>query len=137
MRSSVNGWTRPRIAYAQGVYLVAWHEKDVTDDDDVWFQIRDSSFAVRSWTEVSGRAFLHGEIVSIIILRPASALSISRCTRSVSDLRNSCSPWSSNVSPSSSLIDFEVNSATDDIIRSLSLPILAARSSASAMRPTR
>jgi hypothetical protein len=31
----------------------------------------------------------HGEIVSMMILRPAKALSTSRCTRSVSDFKNS------------------------------------------------
>ena len=58
----------------------------------------------------------HGEMVSAIILIPANALSISRSTRSASDLRNSCSCWSSEVNPSSSFIELEVNRATDDLI---------------------
>jgi hypothetical protein len=37
---------------------------------------------------VAGMLF-HGEIVSMMILSPARALSTSRCTRSVSDFRNS------------------------------------------------
>jgi hypothetical protein len=37
---------------------------------------------------------------------------------------NSCSPLSSNVSPSSSFIDFDVNSATDALMRSPSFPLL-------------
>ena len=39
---------RPRIAFAQGVYLIAWLEKNATDDDDVWFQIRDSNLTLLS-----------------------------------------------------------------------------------------
>src|SRR4029077_13009644 len=41
--------------------------------------------------------FFHGEIVSMMILRPAKALSTSRCTRSVSAFRNSCRALSSEV----------------------------------------
>src|SRR5450759_1269098 len=60
----------------------------------------------------------HGAMVSTMILIPANALSISRCTLSTSDVRNSCSFWSSDVNPSSSPIEFEVNRATEDLIRS-------------------
>ena len=60
----------------------------------------------------------HGEIVSMMILRPANALSTSRCTRSVSAFRNSCRALSSEVSPSSSLIELEVRRATEDLILS-------------------
>jgi len=61
--------------------------------------------------------FFHGEIVSKI-LRPAKALSTSRCTRSLSDFKNSWSALSSVVSPSSSLIELDVNRATEDLILS-------------------
>ena len=61
----------------------------------------------------------HGEIVSMMILRPAKALSTSRCTRSVSDFKNSCSALSSKVSPSSSLIELDVRRATEDRISRL------------------
>ncbi|HTR51453.1 MAG TPA: hypothetical protein VMJ10_12145 [Kofleriaceae bacterium] len=33
----------PVIAAVNGVYMIAWHAKNVTDDDDVWFELRDSS----------------------------------------------------------------------------------------------
>lgn len=62
--------------------------------------------------------FFHGEIVSMMILRPAKALSTSRCTRSVSAFRNSCRALSSEVSPSSSLIELDVRRATEDLILS-------------------
>jgi hypothetical protein len=60
----------------------------------------------------------HGEIVSMMILIPANALSTSRCTRSVSAFRNSCRALSSEVSPSSSLIELDVKRATEDLILS-------------------
>ena len=59
-----------------------------------------------------------GEIVSMMIRRPAKALSTSRSTRSVSALRNSCSALSSELSPSSSLIELVVRRATEDLILS-------------------
>ena len=34
---------RPVIAAVGSTYMVAWHAKDVTDDDDVWFELRDAS----------------------------------------------------------------------------------------------
>ena len=64
-----------------------------------------------------------GPMVSTMILIPANALSISLCTRPTSDLRNACSCWSSDESPSSPLIEFEVKRATEDIIRSASASI--------------
>jgi len=33
----------PVIAAVGNTYLVVWHAKDVTDDDDVWFELRDST----------------------------------------------------------------------------------------------
>ena len=59
-----------------------------------------------------------GAIVSIMILIPANALSISPCTRSTSDLRNFCNVCNSDDRPSSPSIEFEVNRATEDLIRS-------------------
>src|SRR3974377_313375 len=61
-----------------------------------------------------------GAMVSIMILMPAIALSISACTRSTSALRNACSCWSSDESPSNPAIDLAVNRATEDSIRSAS-----------------
>ena len=58
-----------------------------------------------------------GAIVSIMILIPANALSISPCTRSTSDLRDFCSDCSSD-DISSPSIEFEVKRATEDLIRS-------------------
>ena len=40
-----------------------------------------------------------GLIVSTMILIPANALSIWRCTLSTSDFRNSCIFWSSEANP--------------------------------------
>jgi hypothetical protein len=59
-----------------------------------------------------------GAIVSIIILIPANALSISPCARSTSDLRDFCSHCSSDDRLSSPSIEFEVKRATEDLIRS-------------------
>ena len=59
-----------------------------------------------------------GAIVSIMILIPANALSISPCTRSTSDLRDFCSDCSSDDRLSSPSIEFEVKRATEDLIRS-------------------
>src|SRR6516164_4057248 len=59
-----------------------------------------------------------GAIVSIIILIPANALSISPCTRSTSDLRDFWSDCSSDDRLSSPSIEFEVKRATEDLIRS-------------------
>ena len=63
-----------------------------------------------------------GAIVSIMILIPANALSISPCTRSTSDLRDFCSDCSSDDRLSSPSIEFEVKRATEDLIRSGSSP---------------
>ena len=41
----------------------------------------------------------HGPIVSTMILIPAKALSIWRCTLSTSEFRNSCILWSSETNP--------------------------------------
>jgi hypothetical protein len=60
----------------------------------------------------------HGLIVSTMILIPANALSIWRCTLSISDLKNSCIFWSSEDNPWSSSIEFEVNRATEELNRS-------------------
>jgi hypothetical protein len=49
---------------------------------------------------------------------------LTRCTRSVSDFRNSCSALSSEVSPSSSLIELDVRRATEDLILRLDARIL-------------
>jgi hypothetical protein len=70
---------------------------------------------------IEGR--FHGAIASIIIWIPANTFSISRCTRPVSDFKNSSSFWSSEVSPSSSPIEFEVSRAMEDRIRSASISI--------------
>jgi hypothetical protein len=67
-----------------------------------------------------------GAIVSIIILIPASALSISPRTRSTSDLRNDCNCWSSDPSPSSPSSEFDVSRTMEDWIRSASVSIGAA-----------
>jgi hypothetical protein len=75
----------------------------------------------------TGSAMLfHGAMVSTMILIPPNTLSISLCTRPVSDFRNSCNCWSSDVSPSRSLIELEVNRATEDRIRSASFTIWGA-----------
>ncbi len=57
----------------------------------------------------------HGPIVSTMILIPPNALSIWRCTLSTSDVRNSCIFWSSETSPRSSPIEFEVKRATEEL----------------------
>ena len=54
---------------------------------------------------------------------PANALSISLCTRSTSDLRNVCSCRSSDESPLSPSIEFEVKRTTEDMILSVSTSI--------------
>ena len=54
-------------------------------------------------------------MVSIIILIPDNALSISPCTRLTSELRSVCSSWSSDVSPCSPSIETEVDRATEDL----------------------
>src|SRR5262249_25747182 len=64
-----------------------------------------------------------GAIVSIMILMPDNALSISLRTRSTSDLRNACSCRSSDESPSSPSIEFEVKRTTEDMILSASISI--------------
>src|ERR1700739_3141581 len=86
-----------------------------------------ASPARTGWALLEGTSesalFFHGAMVSIIILIPSNALLISPCTRSTSEFRNSCSAWSSDVNPSSSPIELEVNLATDDLIRSASVSI--------------
>ena len=62
-----------------------------------------------------------GAIVSIMILIPANALSISP-SRSTSDLRDFCSDCSSDDRLSGPSIEFEVKRATEDLIRSGSSP---------------
>src|SRR5262249_50252293 len=65
-----------------------------------------------------------GAIVSIMILMPANALSISLRTRSTSGLRNVCNCRSSEESPSSRpSIEFEVKRTTEDMILSASTSI--------------
>src|SRR6516225_8612433 len=64
-----------------------------------------------------------GAIISIMILMPANALSISLCTRSTSDLRNVCSCRGSGESISSPSIEFEVRRKTEDKILSASTSI--------------
>jgi hypothetical protein len=59
-----------------------------------------------------------GAMVSIIILIPDTALSISPCTREISEFRNVCRFWSSDVSPCSPSIEAELNRAMEDSIRS-------------------
>jgi hypothetical protein len=59
-----------------------------------------------------------GAIVSIMILIPANALSISPCTRSTSDLSDFCNDCSSDDRLSNPSIEFEVKRATEDLIRS-------------------
>jgi hypothetical protein len=78
---------------------------------------------VRVGPEDAGEGRFHGAIASIIIWIPASTFSISRCTRPVSDFKNSSSFWSSQVSPSSSPIEFEVSRAMEDRILSASISI--------------
>src|SRR5262249_25631136 len=58
-----------------------------------------------------------------MILMLANALSISLCTRSTSDLRNVCSCRSSDESPSSPSIEFEVKRTMEDMILSASTSI--------------
>jgi hypothetical protein len=58
-----------------------------------------------------------------MILMPANALSISLCTRSTSDLRNVCSCRSSDESPLSPSIEFEVKRSTEDMVLSASTSI--------------
>src|SRR3977135_848276 len=60
----------------------------------------------------------HGLIVSTMILIPANALSIWRCTLSTSDFRCLFSSGSAEANPSSSSIECEVNRATEELIRS-------------------
>ncbi len=60
----------------------------------------------------------HGAIVSMMMLMPASALSMSRSTRSTSDLTNSCNSSSCVVRPLSSLIELTVSRPTEDLMRS-------------------
>ena len=62
-------------------------------------------------------------MVSIIILIPDNALSISSCTRETSEFRSVCSSWSSDVSPCSPSIETEVDRATEDLTRSTSFSI--------------
>jgi hypothetical protein len=103
---------------------VTWPSQFVPSESRLTpFPFRPSLLGVA--TEV-GMLF-HGEIVSMMILRPAKALSTSRCTRSVSDFRNSCSALSSEISPSSSLIELEVRRATEDFILSARCSALAGR----------
>jgi hypothetical protein len=66
-------------------------------------------------------------MVSIMIFIPANAVSISPCTRSTSDFRNSWSCWSSDDSASSPSTEFEVKRVTEDLIRSASASILRGR----------
>ena len=58
--------------------------------------------------------------MSIMILIPANALSISPCTRSTSELRELCIACSSDDRLSSPSMEFEVNRATENLIRSAS-----------------
>jgi hypothetical protein len=73
----------------------------------------------RGGVVVTSMAF-QGAMVSIMILIPANALSISLCTRSTSDFRNICICWTSDMSPSSPSIEVDVNRAMEDLIRSAS-----------------
>ena len=66
--------------------------------------------------EIDG--LFQGAIVSIMILIPDNALSISPCTRETSEFRNVCNSWSSDVSPCSPSIETELNRAMEDLIRS-------------------
>src|SRR5262249_16164446 len=67
-----------------------------------------------------------GAMVSIMILMPDSALSISPCTRETSEFRNVCSSWSSDVSSCSPSIETDVDRAMEDRIRSALFPIRGA-----------
>ena len=66
--------------------------------------------------DVSAAMLFHGPIVSTMILIPATALSIWRCTLSTSDFKKSCIFWSSETNLRSSYIEFEVNRATVALI---------------------
>ena len=66
--------------------------------------------------EIGG--LFQGAMVSIIILIPDNALSISPCTRETSEFRNVCRSWSSDVSPCSPSIETELDRAMEDLIRS-------------------
>ena len=66
--------------------------------------------------EIGG--LFQGAMVSIIILIPDKAPSISPCTREISEFRNVCRFWSSDVSPCSPSIEAELNRAMEDSIRS-------------------
>ena len=58
--------------------------------------------------------------MSIMILIPANALSISFCTRTTSNSMNFCSACSSDDRLSSPSVEFEVKRTMDDLIRSAS-----------------
>jgi hypothetical protein len=66
--------------------------------------------------EIGG--LFQGAMVSIIILIPDNALSISPCTRETSEFRNVRRFWSSDVSPCSPSIETELDRAMEDLIRS-------------------
>ena len=68
-----------------------------------------------------------GAMVSIMILIPANALSISPCTRLNLRVQNLCSSWSSDVSPSSPSIELELSRAMEHLIRSTSVSICGGR----------
>ena len=63
--------------------------------------------------EIGG--LFQGAMVSIIILIPDNALSISPCTRETSEFRNVCRSWSSDVSPCSPSIETELDRAMEDL----------------------
>jgi hypothetical protein len=67
-------------------------------------------------------AVFHGAMASIMIPIPSNTLAISLCTRPVSDFKNSCNCSSSAISFSSSNVEFDVNRAMEDRIRSASIP---------------
>jgi hypothetical protein len=74
--------------------------------------------------EIAG--LFQGAMVSMMILIPDNALSISPCTRETSAFRNVCSSWSSDVSSCSPSIETDVDRAMEDLIRSALFPIRGA-----------
>jgi len=83
--------------------------------------LRNDVVLVGSAGEMGG--LFQGAMVSIIILMPDNALSISLCTRETSESRNVCSSWSSDVNSCSPSIETEVDRAMEDLIRSALFPI--------------
>ena len=79
-------------------------------------ELRNDDALIGDAGEIGG--VFQGAMVSIMILIPDNALSISPCTRETSEFRNVCSSWSSDVSPCNPSIETELSRAMEDLIRS-------------------